>query len=476
MSRHTDVVILGAGTAGLNARREVDKAGKDWLLVDPGPLGTTCARVGCMPSKLLIAAADAAHHARRTARFGVHTGDVRVDGPAVLARVRAERDRFAGFVVRDTLALPSDRLLRGRARLTGPTTVEVEGVGTVTADAVVIATGSSPRIPKGLDAVADKVLVNDSLFELPDLPGSVAVLGAGIIGLELGQALAHLGVDVVVLDPFDALAGIDDPAVMASARAVIGADLPLHLGSTLDAAVPDGDGVKLSWTDADGTAHTRRVDRILAAAGRVPNVADLGLHTLGVDLDRRGLPPFDPATCQVADLPVFLAGDVDQHRPLLHEAADEGSIAGANAARFPDVTPGDRRVPIAVAFTDPQIAFVGVRWKDRDCARTAVGEVDYGDQGRARVMGRNAGIGRIYADTETGRLLGATLFGPEMEHLAHLLAWAIADGLTVQDALSRPFYHPVLEEGLRTALRALSGTLGTLSSCPPADCAQGPGC
>ena len=121
-----DIAILGAGTAGLNARREAEKAGRSWVLIESGPYGTTCARVGCMPSKLLIAAADAAHAARDAARFGVHAEGIRVDGRAVMERVRAERDRFAGFVVESTEALPADQRLRGTARFVGPTTLQVD--------------------------------------------------------------------------------------------------------------------------------------------------------------------------------------------------------------------------------------------------------------------------------------------------------------------------------------------------------------
>jgi dihydrolipoamide dehydrogenase len=172
---------------------------------------------------------------------------------------------------------------------------------------------------------------------------------------------------------------------------------------------------------------------------------------------------------------VFFAGDVTGDRPLLHEAADEGRIAGANAAAWPHLQHGHRRTPLAIAFTDPQIAFVGARFGDLDPQCTAIGEVDYENQGRARVMGVDRGLVRIYGDRRTTRLVGATLFGPRMEHLAHLLAWAVQGQLTVNEALQRPFYHPVLEEGLRTALRKLARALNVANRCPPEDCADCPG-
>jgi dihydrolipoamide dehydrogenase len=162
---------------------------------------------------------------------------------------------------------------------------------------------------------------------------------------------------------------------------------------------------------------------------------------------------------QCGEAAVFLAGDVTGERALLHEAADEGRIAGYNAARFPDVIAHHRRVPLSVVFSDPNIAIVGARYADLDPDHVAVGEVSYTDQGRARVMGRNAGLVRIYALRESGLLVGAEMFGPRVEHTAHLLAWVIQQGLTVDRTLELPFYHPVIEEGIRTALRDLAARL-----------------
>lgn len=193
---NVDVAIIGAGSAGLNARRQVETMGKRALLIESGPYGTTCARVGCMPSKLIIAAADAAHEVRGAGRFGVRVPDgARVDGRAVMTRVRAERDRFVGFVVRDTEAIPAEQRLRGRARFVGPNTLEVRSavgpdeVVRVEARAVVVATGSAHVVPPPFDALRDHVMVSDDVFELEDLPASLVVIGTGVIGLELAAKL-----------------------------------------------------------------------------------------------------------------------------------------------------------------------------------------------------------------------------------------------------------------------------------------------
>ena len=150
---------------------------------------------------------------------------------------------------------------------------------------------------------------------------------------------------------------------------------------------------------------------------------------------------------------VFIAGDVNNERPLLHEAADEGRIAGTNAGRYPDVQPGDRSSPLAVVFSDPQIAMVGSTYNDLTKRHIVIGEISFENQGRSRVMLKNQGLLRVYADAHTGRFLGAEMVGPRAEHLAHLLAWSHQSGHSIETMLEMPYYHPVIEEGLRTALR-----------------------
>lgn len=475
-TRKVDVAIIGAGSAGLSARREVLRQGGKPLLIERGPYGTTCARVGCMPSKLLIAAADAAHEVAHADRFGIRVeGGWRVDGRAVLERVRRERDRFAGFVVRDTEAFPDAERLRGRARFLAPSTLQVDDHTRIEARAVIVAAGSTPFVPPPFRGVTARVMTSDTVFEQADLPESLAVIGTGIIALELGQAMHRLGVRVAFFNPSDDIGPFTDPEVVRVTREALGAELDFRLKASIHAAEEDADGVLLRWHDCDGGEHEERFAKVLAAAGRTPNLAGLGLETTGLPLDARGMPPFDPRTTQCADLPIFLAGDVDKYLPLLHEAADEGVIAAANAVAFPHVIAHVRRTRLAIAFTDPQMALVGQHIADLPKDGVAIGEVSYANQGRARVMAKNSGIVRLYADTRCCQLLGAEMFGPQMEHMAHLVAWSVQQRLTVQDALTMPFYHPVLEEGLRTGLRDLAKNLKVIGGCRREDLVESPG-
>ncbi len=460
VTRSVDVAILGAGTAGLGARRAAKAAGASVVMIDPGPFGTTCARVGCMPSKLLIAAADAAHHAAGADRFGVRVPEVTVDGPAVLQRLQSERDRFVGFVgdVIET-AREEGELLEGRATVVGPGRLEVEGHGEVHYQRLVIATGSTPFVPPPFRGLEHLLLTNDEVFELSDLPSSLVVVGLGVIGLELGQAFHRLGVRTTLLGVGGGVGPLGDPEVLASAREQLGRELDLHPDYTLHGVEPMEDGVRLSFTDSAGVRREETFARILVAAGRRPNLSRLGLETLGIEPGDDGRYVIDPDTLQLGEGPVFVAGDVNGLHPLLHEAADDGRIAGDNAVRFPELRAATRRTPLAIVFSDPQIGIVGRGYAALDDCEAVAGQVDYGDQGRARVQGINAGKVRIYADRHSGRLLGAELFGPRVEHLSHLLAWAVQAGLTVDDALKMPFYHPVVEEGVRTALRDLAAAM-----------------
>lgn len=451
MNVNVDVAILGAGTAGLSALREVRKRTDSFVLINDGPYGTTCARVGCMPSKALIEAANAFHRRHAFAGFGIRGSEaLSADVPAILARVRELRDDFVAGIVKATEGL-GERNIAGRARLIGPDRIQV-GDREIRARRIIIATGSRPVVPDAWREFGKRIITSDNFFEQTDLPGRMAVIGMGAIGVELAQALARLGIEVQAFGTAGSLAGITDPKVRAALAAALGDELALHLGEPAVLSV-SANGIRIG----NGEAEVE-VDVVLAALGRRPNIDGLGLETLGIPLDKRSMPKVDPCTLQLADLPVFLAGDANGQAKVLHEAADEGYIAGLNAAGEA-LTRFRRRPPLAVVFSDPNVAMVGNAFAGLDPSRTLVGEVDFSNQGRARAGQRNRGILRIYARAADGLILGAEMCAPGGEHLAHLLALAIERALGVRDLLRMPFYHPVLEEGMRTALRQIASRL-----------------
>ncbi len=338
---------------------------------------------------------------------------------------------------------------------------------------------SRPNIAKPLEAASDLLVTSADIFDWHDLPKSAAVFGAGVVGLELGQALHRLGVRVRLFGRNHAVGPITDEAVRSYAARVFEQEFPVHWHA--DSKVErDGDEVVVRWSDADdddAAEHEERFDVLIAATGRRPNVDKLCLDATSLPRDEKGTPIFDPLSMQVGDSHVFMAGDASADLALLHEAADEGRIAGKNAARAPQVYRKARRTPLSIIFCEPQIAMTGASLADLTEAGTdfATGEVDFADQGRARVMGVNAGILRLYAARKSGHLLGAEMFGPAAEHIGHLLAWAIDSDLTVDQMLEHPFYHPTLEEGLRTALRNTARALGMGPKPPLRSIDCGPG-
>jgi dihydrolipoamide dehydrogenase len=416
-------------------------------LIDEAFSGTTCANVGCMPSKLLIAAAHAAHTIRRAPTFGIDAFP-EINGAAVMARVQRERDAFAAATRAEIEKLPHGITVRGVARFDAETTLSLEDGRVIGARAIVIATGSRPSIPKAFEEIHDLVLTNENIFELPRLPKTLAVIGAGPLGLELAQAFARLGTDVSVFDEKDKLAAVEDPEITAQLRAVLEKEFDLHLGVKIEAKRA-GDSASISWTGASKGQAT--FDRVLVATGRPPDLKRLNLDTTGLHLNDHGVPLFNRETMQCGESAIFLAGDADADRPVLHEAMADGAIAGHNAATYPKVTSTHRTVPFSIMFTDPPLATVG----QHSDAALITGQSDYHDQGRAKVEARAQGLARLYATRDTAALKGALLFCPGADHLGHLLAWAIESGLDASTLLDRPFYHPTFEEGLKPALRQL---------------------
>lgn len=452
MTKTYDVAIIGAGSAGLSALREVRKLTDNLVLINDGFYGTTCARVGCMPSKTLIEAANAFHRGKALGSFGVGGAEgLVVDIPSVLRRVRRLRDGFVAGMLKITDEV-KDHSIAGRARFLEPQVLQV-GDRRVHAKKIIIATGSRSVVPPEWAALGHRMLTSDDLFEQETLPSRMAVIGMGGLGSEIAQALARLGIEIAGFDTADHIAGLSDSQVNSAAVALLRTEFAIHLGQAVEPLI-EGERIRVRAGN-----ESVLVDKVLVALGRRPNVDQMGIENLGVALDAHGVPPFDANTMQIADLPVYIAGDANRHFPLLHEAIDEGYIAGYNAMRSEPAC-FERRVPLAIVFTDPGIALVGQHFAELNNDVIVIGEADFSSQGRAKMAEVNHGLLRVYADKSSGRLLGGEMCAPQGEHLAHLLALAVQRKLTVRELLGMPFYHPVLEEGLRTALRDAASKLG----------------
>ena len=476
--RRVEIAIIGTGTSGMGAYREARKFTDSIALIEGGEYGTTCARVGCMPSKLLIAPSEARHRTEHFKAFGLNGETPTVDGKAVMKRVREERDRFVGFVKEDIESFDPTHRIEAFAKFVDDHTLELSNDETIKAERIVIATGSRPNIPPPFKAAEDRLITNDDVFYWEDLPKSVAVFGAGVIGLELGQALHRLGVDVHLFGVGDAVGPLSDPSVIAYALKTFKDEFPFHSNGEVKEIKRTKDGVEITFKSTpESDEQTETFEYLLAATGRRTNTDNIGLENTSLKLNERGVPLYDPMSMQCGDSHIFIAGDVNGDIPLLHEASDEGRLAGENAGRYPEVFKRARKTPLGVVFSDPQIATVGKFYRElneSDCD-FAIGEVSFENQGRSRVMLVNKGLMRLYGCKETGMLLGGEMIGPGHEHLAHLLSWTIQMRMNVADILQMPFYHPVIEEGLRTGLRVLLKEMG-MGPQPPLNCIDcGPG-
>lgn len=439
--KHYDLLIIGAGTAGLSAAEEASKHTDNVAIVENGPKGTLCARTGCMPSKALIEAAKAYHERHKFKEFGIeHADKLTVDISATMQHVRNLRDHFVSHVKDD---LKKYEMIEGTAAFVEPNIIEVSGEH-YKADAVIICTGSSPRVPDVFSSLRNEVLTTDNLFDQTSLPERFTVVGMGGSGVEMAQALARLGKEVTTIEQSMNIAGITDPEINKTAQQLLQKEIDIRIGTDIHKVEKVGTSFKLETGNDPVIA-----DGILVSAGRIPNLDGLGLKEIDIALDENGIPEFNQQTLKIKDQPIYIAGDANADRAIQHEASDEGKIAAQHALGKHNIQ--ERRTPLTITFTAPPIVQVGKSYASLDTNSTIIGEVSYRHQGRATLEQENHGKARLYA-SENGKILGTEMIAPAADHFGHLLALAIQEEIPIKSLLEAPTYHPVLEEGLRTAL------------------------
>ena len=412
MDKSVDVAVIGAGHAGLNAIKEIRKVTDRYVLINGGPLGTTCARVGCMPSKVAIHLAEVYQSRARFEKYGISGGDeLQLNQTEALEYVRDQRDTFVDLVLANTTdEMDEDHLLSGYAEFVAPNTVRI-GDDLVHANAFVVATGARSVVPEDWSVrLGDDLLTVDNLFEQETLPESIAVIGLGPIGIEIGQALHRMGVKVIGVNRHDHIARLSDPDVNRAAIDILRREFPLWLGEEPQIQ-RNGDGYQVQVGD-----DNVRVDKLFLALGRHANLKKLQLTRIGVPLDDRGIPVHDPTTLKVKDYPIYLAGDAAGSIATLQRAAKHGHIAGYNAA---NIRPQRYRehTPMSIIFTEPNIACVGKQWPQLDPQKTVIARKRFGPVGRAMIMGQNRGLLSVYADRDSQEMIGACMVGSRSEHL-----------------------------------------------------------
>ncbi|MFC5062555.1 dihydrolipoyl dehydrogenase family protein [Actinomycetospora atypica] len=448
-----DLLVVGAGSAGLVAARTAAGLGARVTLVERGRPGGDCLWTGCVPSKAFLAAAAAAHAARSSERFGVHA-DVRVDLDAVLAHVRRAQDRIAPVDSVEALRADGVDVRTGTARFTGPGRAEVDGVALRFRRAV-LATGADPVVPD-LPGLAG-ALTSDTVWGHAGPLRSLVVLGAGPVGCELAQGFARLGTAVTLVEANDRVLPGEDPDASARLGAALRRDgVDLRLGTPVTAV--DGGDVVLD----DGTRLP--ADRVLVALGRRPAVAGLGLDALGVALDDTGHVAVDDRLRTSAP-GVFAAGDVvgavppGGAAPFTHVAGVHGSVAATNALLAPL-----RRVHHAayprVTYTEPEVAHVGLTAAEAGPgARERVLEHAHVD--RAVAEDATEGVTRVVLDAR-GRVLGATIVAPRAAEMLTELTALVARRGRLRDLAGVVHPYPGWGDGVwNAALAELGDSLST---------------
>ena len=469
MSKEFDVVVIGAGPGGYIAAIRAAQLGKTVACIEQWKnpagqlkLGGTCLNVGCIPSKALLASSEAfeaaGHH---LADHGITTGEVAIDVAKMLGRKDAIVEKMTGGI---EFLFKKNKItwLKGHGKFVGKNDagvqIEVSGEGdteVVTAKNVIIATGSKarhlPTIPVDNKIVAD----NEGALAFDSVPNKLAVIGAGVIGLELGSVWRRLGAEVTVLEALPGfLAAADEALSKEAAKLFKKQGLDIQLGVQIGEVKADAKGVSIAYKDKDGNDKTLEADRLIVSVGRVPNTDNLGLESIGLKANERGFIDVDDH-CRTALPNVYAIGDVVRGPMLAHKAEDEGVlVAEVIDGQKPHI---DYNCIPWVIYTEPEIAWVGkteqqLKAEGRD---VKTGKFPFSINGRALGMGRSDGFVKMIADAKTDELLGVHIIGPNASDLIAEAVVAMEFKAAAEDIARICHPHPSLSEVMREAALAV---------------------
>lgn len=454
MAHQHDLLVIGAGPGGYVAAIRAAQLGLNTACVDvEAALGGTCLRVGCIPSKALLESSERYHEAGHAlADYGVKVSGVELD----LARMLKRKEGVVSGLTQGVAGLfKKNKITRyhGRARITGPGRVVVTGpdAGEIQAKHVLIATGSKLAQLRGVELDGDRIGGSTEALSYPQVPGHLVVIGAGYIGLELGSVWRRLGARVTVLEYLERiLPGMDAELAHEAERIFEKQGIEFKLGARVTSAKRAGDEVVVG---VDGQESVT-CDRVLLAVGRVPNTDDLGLESVGIELDPRGRIPIDDEFRTY--VPGFYAiGDVVRGPMLAHKAEEEGIacveqiVTGYGHVNY-DAIPG-------IVYTHPEIAAVGKTEEELTAQNVPFkkGVFPFAANGRARALGSTEGRVKVLAHAQTDRILGVHVIGPRAGDLIAEAAIAIEFSASAEDIARSSHAHPTLAEAMKEAALAV---------------------
>jgi dihydrolipoamide dehydrogenase len=466
--RAFDLIVLGAGPGGYITAIRAAQLGMSVASVDNNldaagkpTLGGTCLNVGCIPSKALLESSE--HFARcrhGLSEHGIGTGTVAMNVPAMIARKnKIVRGLAAG--VATLFAQNKVVAISGTGRLLGGTRVEITPSAggqpeTLESKNIVIATGSSPRDIDALPVDGRTIVDSAGALDFDAVPEKLGIVGAGVIGLELGSVWRRLGSKVVLLEAMDTfLAGADDQIALAALREMTRQGLDIRLGARVTGSKPGRDGIEVSYENGTGR-QTLEVAKLVIAVGRKPTTSALGVNEVGLLLDERGCVHVDDY-CRTNLPHIYAIGDVVRGPMLAHKASEEGimvveRIAGQETRVNYDTIPW-------VIYTSPEIAWVGkserqLRAQARDYK---VGVFPVSGNGRAWAMGASVGLTKILADKRSDRILGIHMMAPMASEVIAEAVLAMELGASAEDLQRTIHAHPSLAETVHEAALAADG-------------------
>ena len=458
-----DVLVLGSGPGGYTAAFRAADLGRQVVLVERHPtLGGVCLNVGCIPSKALLHVAEVLAAAEALAEAGVTLGPPKLD----LARLRAHKDAVVGKLTGGLAQMAKQRgvtVVNGTGRFLDARTLAVDtadGEARVRFEHAIVAAGSRGVVLPGLPD-DPRILDSTSALALEEVPGTLLVVGGGIIGLELATVFAALGSEVTVVELLDRLMpGPDPDLVRPLERRVRERWAGIHLETRVAAIEPRADGLHVRFEGAKAPPPAR-FDRVLVAVGRRPNGDRIGADAAGLRVDERGFVPVDERLR--TNVPhIHAIGDVARPPLLAHKASHEGKVAAEVIAGLPAAF--DTTVIPSVAYTDPEVAWVGLGEAEAKARgiEVEVARFPWQASGRALGMGRPEGLTKLVFARDTKRLLGAGIVGPHAGELISECALAIEMGADAEDVALTVHPHPTLSETVAFAAEVAAGTVTDL--------------
>ena len=444
-----DLIVLGGGTAGMNLVKPAAAHGWKTAIVEARLIGGTCINDGCIPSKTLISSARVMQTVQDARKFGVIAKSPKADWAAMVVRKDQLIERIRNRSYANIEGNDHIRLYEGRAVFTGGHTVEVNGE-TLTAERIVIATGARSAIPplKGLSDI--DYLTSTSAMEMDELPGSLLVLGGGIIALEFSQLFVRLGVEVTIIQRGDRLAPNLEPEISGEIRNILeAAGIHVKANTNISSIASADDSVYVIDETANGPVRYS-ADQILLAVGRAPN-SMLLLEEAGVETDEKGYIIVDEGFKSSAE-GIWAIGDVIGGMMFTHKAWHDALLLSRFFFKGEKIVSKDRLIPFAI-FTEPEIAGVGLGEAKAVKAgyKVKVQRFPFSSNGRALATEKLDGFVKLILDSDSGKILGAHIIGPEAGELIHELITAIHFGATVYNLQDLIHIHPTLAETISSA-------------------------